>query len=288
MNYGRNYINHSSFEFVEVPKQQSNEFYINLFALSIPFRIENIPIVLGASYKGNNPYYYELGNSDVSDRFSAQMHMASLGLGLQPSSKLRIGLGWTHIIQKYQQISVEVPTVDCSSNESNYTTHMFYVGIQNDPSESLSLGLVFYFPAKLEAENESTMSYDRVQEYSASVQAGLGYHLNDNLTMGLGYGYQWLEAYESALSLLSAGIGYKFVWDEKSLPVYIMYETILFPQKFNERISDNGENTLAYHQVGLGAGIQFTDFSIYAASTWSLYGDYYYTSSLISPLPSFS
>jgi hypothetical protein len=288
LNYGRNYLNHSSFDFVEVPKQQNNEFYINSFALSIPFWIENIPIVLGASYKGNNPYYYELGNSDISDRFSSQMHMASLGLGLQPSSKLRFGLGWTHIMQKYQQISVDIPTDDCSSNESNYSTNMFYVGIQNDPSESLSLGLVFYFPAKLKAENESTVQYDRVQEYSASVQAGLGYHINEKITVGLGYGYQWLEAYESGLSTLSAGIGYTFMWNKKSLPLYVMYETLLFSQKLNDNISDQGENILSYHQVGLGAGIQFSDFSIYAASTWSLYGDYYYTSSLISPLPPFS
>ena len=28
LNYGRNYINHSSSDFVEVPKQQSNEFYL--------------------------------------------------------------------------------------------------------------------------------------------------------------------------------------------------------------------------------------------------------------------
>ncbi len=288
LNYRRNYIEASSSDFVDIDKQWNDKFYINSFAISIPFRILSVPIIVAGSYNSNHPYYYEVGNSDVSDRFSAHLHMASLGLGLQPSSKLRLGLGWTRLLSRYQQISVEIPTDQASSKTTDYSTNLFYVGLHHNPSKSLSLGLVFYFPSKLKNDNESNNYNEMEVEYSGSLRLGLGYHINDNWTLGLGYGYQWLEEYESGMSTLSAGIGYTFVWDKKSLPIYLMYETILFPQKLNESISDHGENILKYHQVGVGGGIQFTDFSIYAASTWSLYGDYFYSSSLVSPLPPWS
>jgi hypothetical protein len=224
----------------------------------------------------------------VLDEFSAQLHLASIGLGLRPSSTLRLGLGYTYLMSKYQHLSFEQETDACNSNENEYSANMFYIGVQNNLTESLSWGLTLYLPFQLKVENTSTNPYEEKREYSGSLKLGVGYHLGDSWTLGIGYGYQWLKEYESGLSTLSAGIGYTFIWNKKLLPLYLMYETLLFKENLNEGMPNYGENVFAYQVLGVGGGIQFLDFSIYMAATWALFGDLYYTSSLLSPVPPWS
>lgn len=289
LNYGRSYIHPVPSDINIASRKWDNDFYVNSFAVSLPFNIFNSAGTVAASYNGNEPYDHELEYSGLQVKTSGRSHLVSLGLAFRTISDFRIGGGWTRWFGNYEQMNtqpVEFPLWD--NIQADYDANIYYVGLQNKLSEHLSLGMVFYFPFDLTIRNKSPFSDTQEQEFSGTLRLGLGYFLGEDWRIGLGYSYQKAEVYEKDLSTISGGIGYTLRLNGLSMPLYIMYETILFPATLDQYNSFYGEKRFTYQLLGAGAGIQLNQVSLYLSATWARYGDYFRTPMYYLPYPPWS
>jgi len=289
LNYGRSYIRPVPSDINIASRKWNNDLYVNAFALSLPFKLFNLAGTVAASYNGNEPYDHELQYSQIEAETSGRSHLLSLGLAFRTASDFSIGGGWTRWFGNYEQMNtqpVEYPLWE--DIQADYHADIYYAGFQYDFIERISLGMVVYLPFDLMVKNKSPFSDTQVQEYSAALRLGVGYLLGDDWQLGLGYSYQKYEVYDKDLSTLSAGIGYTLRLAKLSMPLYMMYETILFPATLDQYSAVYEEKRFTYQLLGAGVGLQLDRVSVYLSATWARYGDYFKTTMYYFPYPPWS
>ena len=274
LNYGRGNLEpDSELDSYFKPHNWDDGLNLGIAALSLPFKILNLPGTLAASYNGTIPYSYQLG--DVY-KYSGKTQSASLGLAMQLLSRFRIGVGGTHRSGDYNSKTFDSIAPDYWTNRTlHYSGNVYHIGLQNDIAQRFALGVVYYFPSQLSMEIKTTYSdlpgeftFKETQQISGALRVGLGYRFSADGSLGAGYGYQWMHGEDTGASSISAGIEYKFRFNTIILPLYIMYESKSVPANIGEYIFTSSQEKARCHILGLGGGIQWHLFTLYFSSKW--------------------
>jgi hypothetical protein len=259
-------------------------------AFSLPFHLLELPVTLAGSYNGTISYSYEIGDIYT---YSRKSQSTSLGLAIQTSPQVRIGIGGTHRFGDYTAKTSDSLADDSETNRtSHYSGNVYHIGLQSDIAQRFAFGAVYYFPSKLSIEVKRSYSYlsseytyKETQQISGALRVGLGYRFSIEGSLGAGYGYQWMYGQNTGVSSISAGIEYKFRINTIILPLYVMYESKSVPANIGENIFASSDEKARCDILGFGGGIQWQVLTLYFAAQWSQCGIYEVS---VMPVPPWS
>jgi hypothetical protein len=266
-------------------------------AIACPFTIKGQKLIVAASYDGRSLSIFDRCGQINSDNamgyvYSSDWNVstASLGIAVPISATFGAGVGVTKWFGKNSSITQANSVLSSRTRKKAvYEDFGLHTGVMATLGK-FTAGLVFHAPHKLYSSEyrmgDPIMLLSKFDNmFNGELQAGMSMRVQQNLLVGLDYGYQigstithriydTVEEKETkGLSHFSAGLEKRLKLAQFDMPVYLAYQGAWIPYLPPNNplaVDVSGDENFHYtSEVAGGAHLLFSSFGLFLDAKWT-------------------
>jgi len=289
-------------------KDQTWVDYLKLghFTAALPVKLFHRHLTVAASINFHIPYHYKIKENffQTQPEYKDHLKTAALGIGCRLTSKIKIGIGWTHWFSNRKTDTSTNFSDYLYKKTSQYSANLFNAGFQANITKRVSAGIAVYFPFQLTINQteiepvDHKYSFEQREKFNGGFRFGLADKLTASLTIGVEYDYQnkfsnhfrsdWdtTQMDYSYGQSITVGVKQKIQIINISFPFYITYRYASMPIRKSENLFYGDIDFNIYgsfpqfdknagsHSIEIGSNYSWSRFTIYTAVEYKQTGKY--------------